>query len=680
MLALMIQATAPKPPKMAMRRILCAIIVAGLSWAASASVSPPPQQEALRAAFGAAKAGALSESERAGLRSNPLLPWLDAIQFKQQIAQGNGAQAQALIKRNPGDPSSAWLINQWRAELIRRQDWPAVQAWLEQYPDDSAGSRCAQLLARAPQARDSAWTQDVLAIWTKEVKPPAHCNNLFGAMQQSGALGNAQAWQRFDLLLAEAAYSALPEAIAYLAPGDAALANSYAAFLNAAAGPGADWPQNTRSSAVISQGLQALARKNPDQAELRLTELQSRFALSAAHSSAVLSEIALWSMVDYLPSGESRYLKVPEPARSVNLREWYMRWNFTQNDDAKTLAAFAQLLPAQNEEPRWRYFKARTLERSGNPAEAAGLYRKAAQTPGYHGWMAADRIGTAYAFCPLQPDLPAKEKTALHRDASLQRALWLWQLGQANYAIWEWNAAFKPLNPGQQREAVAMAQQIGWYDRAVFSLEANEQNQRYYGLRFATPFNDEFDAAARRFNLNRSWLTAHARAESIFMPDVTSSANARGLLQLLPSTAESIARKNGIAWLGPESLYQPEINILLGAGALRDVIDAFNGKAYQAIGAYNAGPTPVNRWLQARPALEPDFWIETVPYKETREYIPRVLAFSVIFDWRLNQPVVPISRRLTGDFSTPFKAVAMKCPAPVPAPAATAPGKAKKRR
>lgn len=663
-----------------MRRILYAIIVAGLGWSAAASVNPPPQQEALRSAFGSAKAGALSESERAGLQSNPLLPWLDAIQFKQQIAQGNGAQASALIKQNPNDPSSAWLINQWRAELIRRQDWPAARAWLAQYPDDSAGSRCALLLARAPQARDSAWTQNALAIWINEVKPPAHCNNLFAALQQSGALGNAQAWQRFDLLLAENASNAMSDPIAFMTPEAAGLAKSYVAFLNAAAVPAAEWPQDARSSAVISQGLQALARKNPDQAELRLTGLQSRFALSAAQSSAVLSEIALWSMVDYLPAGESRYMKVPEPDRSVNLREWYLRWNFTQNDDAKTLAAFTQLLPAQTEEPRWRYFKARTLERSGNPVEAAALYRKAAQTPGYHGWLAADRIGAAYAFCPLQPDLPAKEKAALQRDASLQRALWLWQLGQANYAIWEWNAAFKNLAPEQQREAVAMAQQVGWFDRAVFSLEANEQNQRFYGLRFATPFDGYFDGAAKRFNLNRSWLTAHARAESIFMPDVTSSANARGLLQLLPSTAESIARQNGIDWLGPESLYQPDINILLGAGALRDVIDTFNGKAYQAIGAYNAGPTPVNRWLAARPALDPDFWIETVPYKETREYIPRVLAFSVIFDWRRQQPVLPISRRLTGDFSTPFKAVAMKCPAPVPAPAATAPGKVKKRR
>lgn len=663
-----------------LRHAMLAIIVCASTGPARAAVEPPEQADALRAGFASAKNATLSEAQRAELRGNPLLPWLDAIQFKQQITQQDGARAAALVDADPDAPVSRWLIGQWRTELIRRQDWPAAAAWLSRHPDDGAGSRCALLLARDPAGRDAAWRQNVLALWTTEIRLPGHCNTLFDALRQSGALGDAQAWQRFDRLLAEDAGDAMAVTIAYMTADASALAKSYVAFLNSAADPARPWPQDSRSGNVASKGLQALARKNSEQAESRLAELQGRIALTPEQRSAVLSEIALWSMVEYQPGAETRFFAVPEAGRSANLREWYMRWNFAQNDDAKTLTAFSQLLAAQTEEPRWRYFKARVLERTGNTTDATSLYRKAAEAPGYHGWMAADRLGAAYAFCPLQPDLPAKEKAALQRDAGLRRALWLWQLGEANYAIWEWNAAFKALTPEAQREAVAMAQQVGWYDRAVFSLEANEQNQRYYGLRFATPFNDYFNSAARRFNLDRSWLTAHARAESIFMPDVVSSANARGLLQLLPSTAEAIAARNGIAWQGAESLYRPDVNILLGAGALRVAIDTYQGKAYQAIGAYNAGPTAVNRWLAARPALDADFWIETVPYKETREYIPRVLAFSVIYDWRLQQPVRPISRRLTGDFSTPFKAVAMKCPAPASAAAEAPVGKARKKR
>jgi soluble lytic murein transglycosylase len=290
------------------------------------------------------------------------------------------------------------------------------------------------------------------------------------------------------------------------------------------------------------------------------------------------------------------------------------------------------------------------------------LYQKVSQSANFHGWLAADRIQADYALCPIEPTINADDLKSLKNNESIKRAFMLWQLNEANYAIWQWNAAYKSLPDEQKPKAIAMAQQIGWYDRAVFSLENTPANQRYYSLRFALPYQEAFKNAASRFKLNPSWLMAHARAESIFMPDVQSSANARGLLQLIPSTAEAIALKNAIPWLGADSLYNPEINIILGAGALGNEMNSYPNKAYQAFGAYNAGPTAVNRWQTQRPNLDPDFWIETVTYKETREYIARVLAFSVIYDWRLNNPIVPISNRMLGDFSTSRK-IKLNCPA-----------------
>ncbi len=658
-----------------MHHALLAIIVAAAAHTATAGA--PPQEAELRRAFAAAKSGTLAEADRDLLRRHPLLPWLDAIQFKQGINVNTAPLT--LIRNQPDNPATTWLIGQWRNELIRRQDWPAAAQWQTQYPDNAAGSRCAALLAVAPDKRDASWQQSALALWRTEPKPPAHCTPVFTHLHTSGTLDAATAWQRFDRLLAEDAEARLSEVIAVMPAGDAALATRYRNLLNDASSDIAGLPRDARTARVMQKSYLAVARKDPGLAESLLNTNMGSIAFSAEQSIAIRHEIALWTLVNYLPEAEARYQAVPEAARNANLREWYMRYRFTQNDDAGTLAAFSQLLPAQQQETRWQYFKGRVLERLGRRGEAVPFYTAAAKSANFHGWLAADRLGADYTFCPLDQRMPAKDRAALHAGTpGVERALWLWQLGEANYAIWEWNAAFKQLNAEQQREAVAMAQDIGWYDRAVFSLEANELNQRYYTLRFATPYAGEFNAASARFRLDRAWLTAHARAESIFMPDVTSSANARGLLQLLPSTAETIATRNGIAWQGPESLYRPEVNILLGAGALRDVIDTYNGKAYQAIGAYNAGPTAVNRWLAARGALDADFWIETVPYKETREYIPRVLSFSVIYDWRLKQPVVPISRRLSGDFSSGYKPVPLRCPAPA-SPVAQ-PAKKKKTR
>lgn len=608
------------------------------------------QETELRSAFAQAKNGTLQEPALQGLSKNPLLPWLKAINLKQTIEQASSEQVIATIGKQAQDPANNWLIIQWRNELIRREDWQGVASWQALYPSDALSTRCALLMASNAANRNDQWQKQVASIWQSESKLAKPCILAVDALNTMTPLTAAQNWQRFDYLLANDSKE-FGELRERSTGADLALLNQYIAFISSAKAPTEAWPNNERTRTVLTIGLQAQAKRDSTQAETLLAQYAKDYSLSPEQIIAVQSEIALWSMVNYQDTAEARYFAVPEKQRSANLREWYMRILFAQNNDSKTLAGFNQLLPEQRNEDRWQYFQARVLERLNRKKEASTLYLKASQSANFHGWLAADRIQANYALCPLEPNMNAADSKSLKNNASIKRAFMLWQLNEANYAIWEWNAAYKALSDTQKPTAIEMAQKIGWYDRAVFSLENNPTNQRYYSLRFALPYQDAFQNAATRFQLNPSWLMAHARAESIFMPDVQSSANARGLLQLIPSTAEAIAASNGITWLGAESLYNPEINIVLGAGALRNEINAYPNKAYQAIAAYNAGPTAVNRWQSQRPNLDADFWIETVTYKETREYIARVLAFSVIYDWRLKKPIVPLSNRIIDDFS-----------------------------
>jgi soluble lytic murein transglycosylase len=77
---------------------------------------------------------------------------------------------------------------------------------------------------------------------------------------------------------------------------------------------------------------------------------------------------------------------------------------------------------------------------------------------------------------------------------------------------------------------------------------------------------------------------------------------------------------------------------------------------YMAIAAYNAGPTPVAGWQSQRSNLDADFWIETISYRETRDYVARVLIFSALYDWRLQGQALPLSERLQGRFNAQRKA------------------------
>src|SRR5690606_31124139 len=88
-------------------------------------------------------------------------------------------------------------------------------------------------------------------------------------------------------------------------------------------------------------------------------------------------------------------------------------------------------------------------------------------------------------------------------------------------------------------------------------------------------------------------------------------------------------------------------SITIGTAYLREKEDMY-AYPYIAIAAYNAGPTPTSRWLAQRPAMDPDIWIETISYRETREYVARILAFSVIYDWRMYGLAAPVTDRMRG--------------------------------
>jgi soluble lytic murein transglycosylase len=199
-------------------------------------------------------------------------------------------------------------------------------------------------------------------------------------------------------------------------------------------------------------------------------------------------------------------------------------------------------------------------------------------------------------------------------------------------------------------------------------MGSSPDDVRYYTLRFPLHHDADIRAQSQLNGLDPAWVAGETRAESAFMPNARSGADARGLMQLLPGTGAAVASRLGLSWQGGDSLYDASTNIVLGTAYLRQMVDHFNGFPYLAIAAYNAGPAPVERWMAQRPELDPDFFIEAIPYKETREYVARVLAFSVVYDWRLNGNAAPLSDRLIGHLvNAPQQRRGFVCPLPPPA-------------
>jgi soluble lytic murein transglycosylase len=129
---------------------------------------------------------------------------------------------------------------------------------------------------------------------------------------------------------------------------------------------------------------------------------------------------------------------------------------------------------------------------------------------------------------------------------------------------------------------------------------------------------------AAAHDLDPYLVAALIAQESTFVPDVRSRANAVGLMQLLPSTAQRLAAKVGLKY-SERLLTDPEANIRMGTTYLADKLREF-GALHLALASYNAGESAVRRWVQERPGVPADEFIDDIPYPETQNYVKRILG------------------------------------------------------
>ena len=626
-----------------------------------------PGDAQVQAALQAAEAG--QDYDAAAIAASPVAGWVEYASLRRNIDTLPPQRGQDFLARYRGQAVAEAFRQVWLPALARRQDWPDfLAAWSPSVQDTSL--RCVALNARQALGQvDAGWTADAQAIWRSSGKSlPGECDAVFAILAARGGLPPALRWERIDKAAGEWQPAVMRAAARGLPAGDAALANDYAAFFEAVNERALNWPRTDRSRWMASQGLARLAKSVPVAAEAQLPRYAQALGFSEADRGRVLYQVALQSASSYEPEGARRLAAVPLSAYDDKLHELQVREALARSDWPGALAAIRRMGNDQRGQARSTYFEARLSELAGDKAGARALYARAATKPEFHGFLAADRIGQAYTLCPWLPhDTPAA-RDAVARTPALVRALALYRLDRRGWAQREWDDALSRFDDDERRIAVGLAEDAGWFDRGVFGLvnvggKSYPEESRLYLLRFPMHHDATIRREAARNNLDPAWVAGEIRAESVFDPKARSSANARGLMQLLPGTGAEVARGLGLPWNGADSLYDPETNIVLGSAYLRQLLDKY-GKPYQTIAAYNAGPAPVARWSSQRPSMDPDFWIETISYKETRDYVARVLAFSTLYDWRLNGDAVRLTDRMNGVAGG--KRIAFSCPLAAP--------------
>lgn len=630
------------------RRLL--LLTAGWLLLAGTALADEPseaQRAAFRQAYAAAQQGGDAWREQAkGLDGYPLYPYLEAASLTHDLRQLDRAAVEDYLRRYPDLIPAADLRRDFLLELARRKDWDTFLALYQPGINDTL--TCDALQARLSKGEKLDFDKDLGTLWTKPSLPAAACEPVLGAAYDQGLLTSARLWDRIDRAADANQGGTIATLAQWLPDSEKQAGQRLATALNdpgGAVAAAASWPDTPRHRQAAMLALQRLARRQSGSADQGWQKLQHHFNFSAAQRGRILNALAVFHATDFDETALARLAALPADAQTDSSREWRVRVALSQQDWPAVLAAIDAMPQAQRDDGEWRWFKARALDGLDRHEAAQSELVALARESTYFGFLAADKLNTNYAICPLTlPANPQREQSLL-ANISLQRAFELYYVGLPKLARREWSRALDGADPDTLRQAVDLAYRRGWYDRAVFTLNGGDA-LRYYEQRFPLAGQDGLVPQAQQAGIDPAWAYGILRAESAWMSDARSGADARGLMQLLPGTAALVAKRNGLPWNGGESLYDPVVNVALGTRYLAQMAARFNGAPWLASAAYNAGPARVDQWLAARGSLAPDLFVASIPFKETREYVARVMAFAVIYDWRMNGKAIALAERM----------------------------------
>ncbi len=321
----------------------------------------------------------------------------------------------------------------------------------------------------------------------------------------------------------------------------------------------------------------------------------------------------------------------PDAVRVDEVLEWQVRAALRAGDWPTVKSAIDRMPAALRADPAWVYWYGRALKADSRPAEAQDHFTQIASQFHFYGKLAAEELGLPIVL-PLQATAPTAEELApMAVNPGFARAQKFYELGLRVEGNREWNWQLRGMSDRQLLAAAEYARTQSLLDRMI---NTSDRTRAEYDFtqRFPSPFRDAMAQYAGPLGLDETWVYGLIRQESRFIMDARSHVGASGLMQLMPATARYVARKMNVGDYSPARVSERDMNLLLGTGYLKLVLDDLDGNTVLATAAYNAGPGRPRAWRAtlARP-VEGAVFAETIPFNETRDYVKKVMSNSVYY-------------------------------------------------
>ncbi|TNI54588.1 transglycosylase SLT domain-containing protein [Aeromonas veronii] len=604
-------------------------------------------QTLYRQAYDAVRANdqARFQQIRARLTHYPLLPYLDYYQLAFRPGAADYNDVTRFIRQHGDTPQSNRLERSYLTYLAQSQQW---SQFLRFYPakPSSTDLLCMHYQALYYTGKPKEALQGAGKIWMSGQSRPDACSPLFQLWQASGQRTQEKIWQRMTLAFEAENPNLIRHLGATLGSGLQSYGDQMVTLFEqpAKAMNPAYFSSNPYSRKLLSLGLTRYANQEPESVLRQLALFRSRFGLTQVEVKPVERAIARRLLLDRSIAQRSWVDSTVKKLADPDITELRARLAIWEQD-WRGLSGWVKMMPmARQKEDRWRYWMARSLEVQGLQKPARDLYLETANLRGFYGFMAAQRTGVPYRIKNQSVKYVPDWRTASQRWPFLLRVRELLSMNEIAAARSEWIHNMDRNPVAQRIEFGHIALNQGWHELAILaSIRAEAWDA--LDLRFPLPLKRTFSQMAQERTMNTSLLYAISRQESALYPLAQSPVGARGLMQLMPATAKETAGKLGVPYRNEQQLFDPTMNIRLGSAYLKRLLDVYDGNRILAAAAYNAGPGRVKRWREQSDNKPMDVWVESIPYKETRNYVQNVLSFDLIYQHKLQQPLRFMSER-----------------------------------
>ena len=600
------------------------------------------EQEAIRKTFELAEGYLLKGNKQRfdelyqDLHFYPLQPYLKQQSLIKTMSLSNEQEITEFLNNYQGSPLDWPLRKKWLEYLANKKQYHLYIKFYK--PTNDTDLQCKfHLYQLKVGVSQQLILPLVTELWQVGKSQPKACDPLFELWQKHGYQTDEVVWQRIIAAADGGKSTLLPYLIKQLpaslrAKGElwrsVRVNPSYVAKLTR-------FPaKDEKETEMVTYALKRYIWRDPDHAIKVFEQAQTLFPFNAQQIKSVTEAFAISLASKGHKSAKDWLVKLDDSQYNDNLIQWRITEVLRDENWSEIKQELLSFPKAQQENYQWRYWYGRSLLKTNEAEKGQKVLAELSNERHYYGFLAAGYLNKTVNLQHTPVDVSEQEKYEVLKHPAGKRAFEFYHLGRYLQARSEWNYWLTLLNDREKVVAAKIAHDKGWFDRGIFTL-ANVGYLNDVDLRFPMGFEQEITQHAKKNNINLAWVFAITRRESSFMTDAHSPVGASGLLQLMPDTAKLVAKKK----VSAGQLYQAEDNIELGTKYLQQLSSRFNGNQILASASYNAGPMRIKAWLKDRPKLPVDIWIETIPYKETREYVKSVMAYQQIYLLKTGQNI-----------------------------------------